>query len=56
MTQENDNKNRSKLKELIKNSDLDEAFKERLLDFAEELQNGRLEQLLENIKEKLNDN
>ncbi len=56
MTEENDCKNRDKLKELIENSDLDESFKEKLLHFAEELQNGRLEQLLENIKDKLNDN
>jgi len=54
MGKEQDEKNRNELKEVIQRAKLDEDFKKRLLVFAEELENGRLEQLLNDIKQKLN--
>ena len=54
MGKEQDEKNRNELKEVIQRAKLDEDFKKRLLVFVEELENGRLEQLLNDIKQKLN--
>lgn len=56
MSEEKDQKRRDELKEVIESSNLDEALKNKLLSFAEELKNGRLEQLLDNIKERINEN
>ena len=56
MSQEKDKERRDELKAVIEDSNLDETLKKKLLDFAEELKNGRLEQLLENIKERINEN
>lgn len=56
MTKEQDGINRAELKKLIDNIKLDESLKQKLLIFAEELENGKLEQLLKDIKQKLQNN
>ena len=51
-----DTRDRSELKEEIEKSDLNENLKKKLLDYAEELENGRLKQLLDSIKKKISEN
>jgi len=53
-TKKEDNVKRIELKEIIEKTNLSPELKARLLAFAEELSNGSLDKLLQDIKEKLN--
>lgn len=54
ISKKEDNVKRIELKEIIKKSNLSPNLKARLLTFAEELSNGSLDKLLQDIKKKLN--
>lgn len=53
-TKKEDNVKRIELKEIIENANLSPNLKAKLLTFAEELSNGSLDKLLQDIKKKLN--